>query len=260
MVRVFALGLTLLAGLAGAAAAADQAAAPQSAADGLAALPNTMIRYYDVEGRNVTEINRSMARQRPKGRDGKPIPSSTNWSMSADFERTVTDGKCRITAAKIDFQAEAELPRLVDDKPLEPEVRKRWGNYVGLLEDGALTTLAFVHHNVTTVEKAILASSCEGAKASAANTIERLRVHTARMAAERDKQLAQQNRSLSEFRPGMLTDREKICKDVAATGSRLRSFRICLAKREWDRLNADGEKFTQEIQNQSASGKYFGGT
>ena len=224
-------------------------AAMLKSAESLAAMPNTIVRYYDVEGGNVTEINRSMARQRPKGVNGKPIPASTNWSVSADFERTVTDGQCRVTAARIDFKAEAELPRLVDDRALQPPVRTRWNNYVGLLGDGALTTLTFVHHNLKTVEEAILSSSCQSAKAAAARTIERLRVHTERMAAEREKQLELQNRSLSEFRPAMLTTREKLCKDMDASGSRLRSFRVCMPKREWERLNADAEKFTREMQD-----------
>lgn len=216
---------------------------------GLASIPNTTLRYYDVSGKDVTEINRSMARQRPKGPSGKPIPASTNWSISSDFERTVTDGECRVTAARVDFEAEAELPRLVDDRSLQAPVRNRWQNYVNLLEDGAVVTLAFVHHNLKSVEQAILSSSCDNAKNAAANAIERLRVHTANLALKREKQLEQQNRSLSEFRPGMLTDRERICKDLTPTGTRVQTFRVCVPKREWDRLATETEEALKKKVN-----------
>lgn len=228
------------------AAAAPDSVTQNERSSGLAAIPNTTVRYYDVSGENVTEINRSMARERPKGPSGKPIPASTTWSVSSDFERTVTNGQCRVTAARVDFKAEAQLPRLLDDGALQAPVRKRWQNYVNLLEDGVLVTLAFVHHNLSSVEKAILSSSCETARDAAAKAIERLRIHTAHLASEREKQLDQQNRSLAEFRPGMLTDRERICKDLDSTETRLRTFRICMPKREWDRLAAESESAIQK--------------
>ena len=216
---------------------------------GLESIPNTTVRYYDVSGGNVTEINRSMARQRPTGPRGKPVPASTNWSISSDFERTVTDGQCRVTAAHVNFKADAQLPRLLDDRALEAPVRKRWQNYVNLLEDGSLLTLAFVHHNLKSVEKAILSSSCETAKDNAAKAIERLRIHTAHLASEREKQLEQQNRSLAEFRPGMLTDRERICKELQSTESRVRAFQVCMPKREWERLATETEEALKKRVN-----------
>lgn len=222
---------------------------PPSEATGLATIPNTTIRYYDVTGRNVTEINRSMARQRPKGPDGKPIPASTDWAVRADFDRTATDGQCRVSAARAGFSATVDLPRLAADARLDKPTLARWQHYVGQLEQGSLATLAFVYQNLDLVEQAMLASSCDQARAAGGAAIERLRTHTARLDAEREKQLARQNASLSEFQTTGLRPAKNVCRDLGATGSRIRKVRVCMPQREWERMYASGEQVTKELQN-----------
>ena len=39
----------------------------------------------------------------------------------------------------------------------------------------------------------------------------------------------------------MLTQRERICKELESTESRLRTFRVCMPRREWERLAAESE-------------------
>lgn len=228
-----------------------------AAADGLLNIPNTTIRYYDVTGRNVTEINRSIARQRPKGRDGKPIPASTDWAVRADFDRTTRDGQCRVATARASFKATVDLPRLSAEAKLDKPTAARWQNYVSQLEQGSLTTLTFVYQNLEAVEQAMLASSCETARAAGGAAIEKLRTHAARLDAEREKRLAQQNASLSEFPNTGLKPAQNVCRDLGATGSRIRSVRICMPQREWERMYASGEAVTREMQDKPRVNKAF---
>lgn len=256
MVRFVSRCLVALVAVAGGALAA-QLPNPPGFANQLAAMPNTTVRYYDVGGRNVTEINRSMARQRPKSRDGKPIPATLDWAVKADFQRTVNDGTCKVSGATASFTATADLPRLIDGQRIEKSVLNRWQTYVDQLEEGSLATVAFVHQNLRVIEEAMLASSCDKAKAAGAAAIERMRVHTERLDAEREKQLRQQNATLSEFRSTSLRVQKKLCKDIKPTGSRVRTLRVCMPQREWGRLQDDSETLTKEIQNQSISGKFL---
>lgn len=255
MVRSVALIFTALTGFAVPIAAAEPPTAPSTESQ-LAAMPNTTVRYYDVSGRNVTEINRSIA-QRRSSRDGKPIPATLDWAVKADFQRTMHDGSCKVSGARASFTASAELPRLVDGHRIDKAVLNRWQNYVAQLEEGSLATVAFVQQNLPVIEQAMLASSCDKAKAAGAAAIERMRARTELLDADREKRLRQQNATLSEFRAKPPTPRKTLCRELQSTESRLRTFRICLPQREWDRMNEGGEAFTREIQNQSIKGKYF---
>lgn len=236
-----------------------QPAPPRPApANALAGLPGTNVRYYDVTGANVTEINRSIARQRPRSAKGNPVPANTDWSVRAEFDRTVTDGQCRVTAARANVTASADLPRLADDARIDKPTRARWQDYVGLLEQNSLATLAFVYQNLATVERAMLASDCENAKSVGAAAIEHLRVHTALLDAEREKRMARQNELLSEFRPSVLRVAKVDCRDVDVVGSRLRSFNLCMPIREWERLHDNSEEYVASVQNNfSKRGEVF---
>lgn len=256
MVRVVALNVGMIAGIAGAAVAAGSSMLSPAPAQ-LAAMPNTTVRFYDVSGRNVTEINRSIARQRPKGRDGKPIPATLDWAVMADFERTAVDGVCKVSSARATYRATAELPRLVDVEKLDKSVLIRWRNYVDQLEEGSLATVAFIHQNLGEIEKAMLGSSCDRAKAAGAAAIEQIRLRTELLDADREKRLRQQNASLSEFRPAESRMQKKVCKDITLTESRVRTFRFCMTAREWAKQAEIGEATTKELQNKPRTNRPF---
>jgi predicted secreted Zn-dependent protease len=228
---------------------AQPAPARVGPANALAELPGTHVDYYEVTGTNVTEINRSIARQRPRSPKGNPVPASTDWSVQAEFDRTVTNGHCRVTGARASVTTSADLPRLAVDARIDKPTRARWHDYVGLLEQNLLATLAFVYQNLGTVERAMLASDCDSAKSVGAAAIEQLRVQTARLEAEREKRLAERNELLSEFRPAVLRVAKVDCRNVDVVGSRLRSFRLCMPIREWERLHDNSEEYVAGVQN-----------
>ncbi|WP_162888023.1 DUF922 domain-containing protein [Sphingomonas mesophila] len=233
------------------------AAAPDAPAATTLEAMNATVRYYEVAGRDVTTINRAITRQRPRNAAGRPIPASTDWSVRTDFKRSTVGGTCRITAARAELAATADLPRLLNEAELDRDLRQRWRAYVGELEQMSAQTLLFVRQNLPAIEAAVASASCAEAKAVAVAAVERLRQRSALLEAEREKRLAKTAGSLAEFAPRAARAQPGLCKDLAATGSRLRTFRICLPKREWERMNAEGEAFTKEVQNKSISGRVF---
>ena len=48
-----------------------------------------------------------------------------------------------------------------------------------------------------------------------------------------------------------------ICKTLIGTGSRLNTERVCMAKREWDKLHESGQQATTEMQNVPRVNKPF---
>ncbi len=225
-------------------------------ANSIADIPNTTVRYYDVSGKTISAINRSIAERRPAGAGSRPATAATDWAIKAGFDRREVDGKCNVVAARVTFSATADLPRLVQEKALDPALRTRWRTYIGQLEASAVATLLFVHENLGAVEKAILASNCDTAKLAGSAAIERLRAHATAFEAERAR-LARKDEArdvlqLAEMRPAKL-----VCRDLQLTGSRLRKLNVCMPLREWERLHESGQKVTREMQDQSISAKYF---
>ena len=150
----------------------------------LQGLPGTTVRYYEVRGRNPDSIKKSIAKQRPKDASGEPITASTNWDIGASFTKRTENGQCRITTAKATFTATADLPRLANERALRPEVLDSWRAYVAGLEAAAAAKLWFIHDHLGDVEKAILASSCEGAQDAGAAAVARLKQQEAAIAAQ----------------------------------------------------------------------------
>ena len=227
------------------------AAAPQGPAVTalrLSDMPNTTVRYYNVEGEDATSINRSMASGRPKAK-GKPVPASADWTITATFKSHRQNGDCRVSDPQVTFAATAELPRLVNEEALNPAVAAKWRRYVQSLEANEVPTLLFVQQQIGEVKKAMLASSCEEARATVAHAVATLKRQAAAFELERQKQLPATDYTLADFGASKRPTPKAICKDMLASGSRLNSIRICMAPREWTILHESGQKATREMQD-----------
>jgi predicted secreted Zn-dependent protease len=138
-------------------------------------LPNTTVRYFDVTGSDLKAINKSMADQAQSRARAAP----TNWSIDTTFNKVTTDGRCKIASAKATFAANVGLPRLVPNPAHKPQMSAAWRAYVAGIEKAQAANLWFVHDRVSDVEKAIVASSCEGAQAAGAAAVARLKAQAA---------------------------------------------------------------------------------
>lgn len=147
-----------------AAAAQTPPAAAGVSSRSLKDVPNITIKYYDVSGKDMRTINRSIAKQRPKDPATKqPLVGGTNWTLDATLTKRTTNGQCTVIAAKGQFAAAAELPRLVTEKIVPFQILESWKSYVAQLEKSAANSLWFVHDRVRAVESAMVGKPCDAA-------------------------------------------------------------------------------------------------
>lgn len=224
-------------------ATGSSAATPAVRSSALADFPSTTVHYYEVKGDTVTSINRSIRAQRAVGSGERVAPARTDWKVQAEFDREAVNERCKVTAARAVYSARVELPRLSSDSKLGKDERRRWDDYVGLLEQGSVATLAFVYQNLGQVETAIASSECDRARDAGEIAIAELRKHADQISASQEKRLAK----LNEFNPRLLAESKVTCRDLEVTGGRLKTVRACLAAREWDRMWRTSSELTHEI-------------
>ena len=164
-------------------ATAQPAPAPTGAVAGktLKDLPNATIRYFDVVGKDQKSINKSIVGQQQAGSKGRAAVAPTSWSLTTSFSKVTNGEQCRTANPKVTFSASISLPRLVSNEAHTPEMLATWRNYVANIEREQAANLWFVHDRLGEVEKAILASSCEGAQAAGAAAAERLKAQEAEL-------------------------------------------------------------------------------
>ena len=142
-------------------------------------LPNTTVRYFDVTGKNLKAINKSITAAQQPDSSGRAAATATTWAVDTTFNKLTSAGQCKVTDAKATFSATVGLPRLVAEKGHSPELLAYWRNYLANIETMQAASLWFVYERVPEVEKAILASSCDGAQAAANAAVQRLRAQAA---------------------------------------------------------------------------------
>lgn len=142
-------------------------------------IPDTTVKYFDVTGNSDKAINRSLAKQQPIDPVTKQ-PAMTSWSVGASFSKqTTADGQCKIVAAKVNFEASANLPRLANEEGVPAAVLAQWRAYVDALDANQAASLDFVHDRLSQVEQAMLGSSCDGVQAAASTAVTKLKQEAA---------------------------------------------------------------------------------
>lgn len=154
------------------AAPVPQATIAVPAPNPLAQIPGVTIRHYDVTGNTIEAIRASIAAQRPKDPvTGNPAASSSNWSIGVSVKKATTDKACKLTGATASFKGEVVLPRLVGIETVPAPVQTQWRNYVASIEQQQADRLRQPYQRLAEVERAVMASSCEGAGEAANKAI-----------------------------------------------------------------------------------------
>ena len=141
-------------------------------------LPNLTINYFDVTGKNLKAINKSIA-ERQAANAGAAGTTKPGWNLNTSFSKRTTGTQCQIVSANAAFSATLSLPRLVSNAAHSPELLAAWRDYVAGIENMHAATLWSIHDRKGEVEKAVLASSCEGAQGAAAAAVARLKQQAA---------------------------------------------------------------------------------
>jgi predicted secreted Zn-dependent protease len=138
----------------------------------LAQIPGVVVQYYDVSGTTIEELRASIDAQRPKdAATALAIPSSAAWTIGVGLKKETTGKVCKVIAATPTFKAEVVMPRLVTTEGVAAPVLAEWQRYVASLEAKQAATLSSTYGRLSEVEKAVMASTCEGAAAAANKAI-----------------------------------------------------------------------------------------
>ena len=145
-------------------------------------LPNVVVTYYDVSGKNVREVHASIDRQATRdSTTQRAVPATSEWSVNAGVKTSTTGGQCKITGATVNFAAKARMPRLVQagEEPINPALAASWQLYAAQLEARQVAQLRFAYDRLPQIEQQILASSCADWKKVAASAIDKLKAEKA---------------------------------------------------------------------------------
>lgn len=207
----------------------------------LADVPNTTIRFYDVTGKDIASLNRSIAKQRRNASGAKLTPASMAWTVNATVKQHTENEQCKVTAAQATLAATADLPRLVDEQALEGRMLGQWRNYVAELEASQMVVLIFVYSHLDQVEKAMLASDCQNAKAAGAAAVEQVRNRTAAIQLEREERFSLSQWLLTNAALSDTASDKVVCDDLVGTGSTRKTLHVCMRSQEWEILHGSGQ-------------------
>jgi len=138
-------------------------------------LPGVAVTYYDVTGRTVAEIHKSLTGAAPRDPvTRKPLPATSSWSIGAAVKWSKTGTHCTITDVTLTFTSAATMPRLVVQPDTPAPVLAAWKSFAIQLESRQAAQLKFAYDRRGEVERAILASSCDRWQAAADAALTRL--------------------------------------------------------------------------------------
>ncbi|HEX8214762.1 MAG TPA: DUF922 domain-containing protein [Allosphingosinicella sp.] len=137
----------------------------------MAQVPGIVVRYYDVSGQTIEALGASVEAQRPKDPVTGQLVPAAKWSIGTSLRKETKGSACRIIGATATFKAEVLRPRLASADGVPPPVLAAWQAYLASLEAQQVAALRPVYERLSEVEKAALASTCEGAAAAASRAI-----------------------------------------------------------------------------------------
>lgn len=138
-------------------------------------VPGVTVSHYDVAGREVPEIHKSVAKQAPRDPlTGRTLAATSSWTIAVKLNTRTIGTRCTIVGASLDFRGAATMPRLVADPERPEPVAVAWESYRSRLEARQAAQLMFARERMVEVESAILASRCDRAEAAADAAIAKL--------------------------------------------------------------------------------------
>jgi predicted secreted Zn-dependent protease len=110
---------------------------------------------YDVSGDTAEVLQEQLRTKGPRDREGKIRFAYTQWNVKWRWHN-FRDGSVDATSVQLMCSATIQLPRLVDEDKVSPQVRKLWNaflektkrhelNHVAHLEQGAPKIIELIH-------------------------------------------------------------------------------------------------------------------
>lgn len=142
----------------------------------LTEIPNVTVIPYDVGGRNLPAVRRSIDAARPTDpNDGKRTDGLSRWQYQWRWQRD-EQGRCTVAPEDIIFSATVTVPRLADSRA-PTKLRERFDRYLQSLlahEDGHIR-YAWDHRGEITA--AINTATCATADAAGQAALKAIAAH-----------------------------------------------------------------------------------
>jgi predicted secreted Zn-dependent protease len=145
----------------------------------LASLPGINIKYYDVAGKNMKAVIKSIDKQRKDPATGQARTVAHNWSIDAGFRKRTVNGVCTITAVEAPFIATVELPRHSNPAQLTPADAAEWQRFTTKIETEAAAKLWFAYDRSLQLEATIKGKDCDKGIADGTAFINQLKADAA---------------------------------------------------------------------------------
>jgi predicted secreted Zn-dependent protease len=145
----------------------------------LASLPGINIKYYDVSGKNMKAVIKSIDKQRKDPATGQTKTVAHNWSIDAGFRKRTVNGVCTITAVEAPFIATVELPRHANPAQLAPADAAEWQKFTAKIESEVAAKMWFAYDRSRQLEGVIKGKDCDKGIADGTAFINQLKVEAA---------------------------------------------------------------------------------
>ena len=117
---------------------------------------NITTNYYNVKGKTVSDIAKSLYNDSPIIYQGNKYHGYTSWNVKWNFNWYKYPDYCQITAVKTTVDVKYTLPKLVSYSSLSSSVKQKWDKYYTSLINHEEGHKNFGINSAYNIEKSIL--------------------------------------------------------------------------------------------------------
>lgn len=149
----------------------------QAAPPDLSGVPHLAVHYYDVEGKTARQVRAQINKRGPiDSYEGRRMDAVTEWKFQWTWPGRGT-AKCDLSTARIDYQINMTLPRLVVNAETPGAVQLKWSIYLDALVQHELGHARYAAERAPDVLAAIRSATCLTADESAQRILNKITQH-----------------------------------------------------------------------------------
>ena len=101
--------------------------------------PGDHIRYYDVSGKTLEDLESSLAENAPTGSHGLPFFGLTDWYVSWNFQVWKRNEGCKLAHISTSVRTRVTLPRWVESEESPSDLKRWWTVFIETLREHEFT-------------------------------------------------------------------------------------------------------------------------
>ena len=113
---------------------------PPAAAQGPPPIPpGQHIRYYEVSGKTLEELESSLAENAPTGSHGLPFFGLTDWYVTWNFQVWKRNEDCKLVHIDTEVRTRVTLPKWIDSDASPLHMQRWWSVFIETLREHEFT-------------------------------------------------------------------------------------------------------------------------